>query len=40
MALTQEDKEWIINAIRSEVRSVDISEMARASSLEDVIGLN
>lgn len=39
MALTQEDKEWIVNAIRSEVRSVDISELARASSLEDVIGI-
>lgn len=40
MALTKEDKEWIINAIQTEVQSVDISEMARASSLEDVIGLN
>ena len=40
MALTKEDKEWIINAIRSEVQSVDISKMASASSLKDVIGLN
>lgn len=40
MALTKEDKEWIVNAIQNEVQSVDISEMARASSLKDVIGLN
>lgn len=39
LQLNDDDKAWIINAIRSEVRSVDISEMARASSLEDVIGI-
>lgn len=40
LTLTQEDKEWVRNAIRNGVQSVDISEMAMASSLEDVIGLN
>lgn len=40
LQLNDDDKAWIINAIRSEVQSVDISEMASASSLKDVIGLN
>ena len=40
LQLNDDDKAWIINAIRTEVQSVDISEMEQASSLEDVIGLN
>lgn len=40
LQLNDDDKAWIINAIRTEVQSVDISEMASASSLKDVIGLN
>lgn len=40
LQLNDDDKAWIINAIRTEVQSVDINDLEPASSLEDVIGLN
>ena len=40
LQLNDDDKAWIINAIRTEVQSVDINDLEPASSLKDVIGLN